>query len=399
LAFSQVVCPNQGLRQTYRKSSLSVKQGMPKSAYIHIPFCKHKCDFCDFAVVTNLDARIPDYCQTVAFEIANRLGKDKNHSLETIFYGGGTPGYIDTGELAVIHAALSRHASIDKDAEISLETTPEAITEKKADSWLKLGINRLSIGIESLNDNELSSMGRSHNRTQALKGIQLAKSAGFTNISLDLMYGVPEQTIESWQDSLTELLHFGLPHLSAYAMTLAVNSPLLKRYPLESPKMPSDDLAASMYEILVKTAHQAGLEQYEVSNFAKPDLACRHNMTYWDNEEYFAFGLSAHRYVDSVRSHNWRSFNRYMDDCLGNESAEEITESMRLKEGIILGLRTTAGINVKKFHQRYGIDLLKQFDKQIQEFQSQGLMVGPPESLRLTPQGMLLSNLVLSHFV
>lgn len=372
---------------------------MPKSAYIHIPFCAHKCDFCDFAVVTNLESRIPEYCQTVAKEIRQRLVESKAAPLDTVFYGGGTPGYIDPAELSQIHSTLCETVGINKDAEVTLETTPNAVTAEKAEAWLALGINRLSIGIESVSDHELTAMGRDHSRAQALSGIKAAQQAGFTNIAIDLMYGLPEQTLDSWKRCLDEALGLSLPHLSAYALTLAVNSPLLKRYPLGSPQMPDDDLSASMYEMLVETAQQAGLEQYEVSNFARPGFASRHNLTYWRNDEYYGFGLSAHRYVDRVRSHNWRSFNRYLDDYLGHENLEVIDDEMQIKEAIILSLRMTEGINLDEFEKRYAVNLLSKFGPKIAEFTDQGLFASCDKTLKLTPKGMLLSNLVLSEFV
>lgn len=380
---------------------------MPKSAYIHIPFCAHKCDFCDFAVVTNLESRIPEYCQTVVKEINERIKSNNARStsatrpngLDTVFYGGGTPGYIDPEELRGIHNTVKDVLGINPNAEVTLETTPDSVSTEKAHAWLEMGINRLSIGIESFNDHELTAMGRDHSRAQALAGVKAAQKAGFSNIAIDLMYGLPEQSLESWQQCLNDCLSLGLPHLSAYALTLATNSPLLRRYPLGSPQMPDDDLAASMYEMLVATATKAGLEQYEVSNFAKPGFSSRHNLTYWQNDEYYGFGLSAHRYVDGTRSHNWRSFNRYLDDYLGHENLEVIDFQTRIKEAIILGLRTTGGIDLKKFEERYGVDLVSQFSKKISEFTQQGLINRPEGRLSLTSKGMLLSNLVLAEFI
>lgn len=384
------------MQQPYRQSSDPVKP-MPKSAYIHIPFCAHKCDFCDFAVVTNLEARVPEYCRTVVKEIEQRV--NSKSPLDTVFYGGGTPGYIDTKELALIHETLKQTAGISNDAEVSLETTPNAISTEKAYAWLEMGINRISIGIESVNDHELTAMGRDHSRAQAFAGVKAAQEAGFKNIAVDLMYGLPEQTLDSWQSCLDETLSLGLPHLSAYAMTLATNSPLLRRYPMGSPQMPDDDLAASMYEMLVASAEKAQLKQYEVSNFSKAGYASKHNLTYWRNDEYYGFGLSAHRYVDGIRSHNWRSFNRYLEDYTGHENLEVIDAETRIKEAIILGLRTTEGIDFSQFKKRYGVDLLTKFGQKIDKFADQGLFASSSSHLKLTSKGLLLSNLVLAEFV
>jgi len=373
---------------------------MARTAYIHIPFCAHKCDFCDFAAFAGVDDLSQEYTRVVINEIAERVLQQPNDGeLTSVHYGGGTPGYIDPEYLLDIHKAVRGAIGLTPDAEVALETTPHAISLEKAKRWKEIGINRLSIGVQSFNDNELKAMGRDHTATQALKGIEIAQEAGFDNIGLDLMYGLPEQTVSTWGQTLSTALSLRLPHLSAYGLTLAGNSPLLVRYPHESESYPSEDIYVSMYEALVSMAPATGLHQYEISNFCQPGFQSRHNLTYWTNDEYLAFGVSAHRYVNGVRSSNFRSLKRYMRDYLGNETFEEIDEKTKAKEAIFLGLRLREGINVAEFRLRYGFDIEQLFQEKIEKLSAGGFLTVENGHLRLSQSGVLVSNLVIAEFV
>jgi len=373
---------------------------MPQAAYVHIPFCAHHCDFCDFAVAVGVDDRMETYCQVVSREIEERLaGRAAFQPLKSVFYGGGTPGYLPAHWLAVIHESLAKACGIDADAEVTLETTPETVSLENARAWLAVGINRISIGVESLDDRELAAMGRRGSRRQAFLAIEAARAAGFTNISCDLMYGLPEQTLESWQSTLRDLLATPIQHLSAYGLTIAAKSPLLLRYPRDSEAYPDDVLNEKLYETLVASAEDSGFTQYEISNFSRPGYESRHNLVYWKNDEYFGFGVSAHRYVDRVRSSNLRSFARYMLNCLENESEEEIDDKTRLQEAIFLALRTRAGIDLAAFSRRYGVDLINTYGSNVDKLIAGGFLELAGGALRLTQKGVLVSNLVMSEFM
>src|SRR6185369_3731208 len=274
---------------------------MSLGAYIHIPFCTHKCDFCDFAAFAGMDHLEDEYCRVVIREIGERLNGQRP-KVRTMFYGGGTPGLIASSNLEKIHEAFLQAVDLEEGAELSLETTPHSITKDKAARWLSMGINRLSIGVESLQDSELSAMGRDHTRHQAIEGIKRAAEAGFTNINCDLMYGLPTQTVDSWTATLSDLtaLAESLPirHISAYALNLGANSPLYSRHPVNSAAYPEDEAFAQMYFNLLESTAEAGFEQYEISKFAKPGSFSRHNYSCWQQDEYLAFGVSAHRFVD-----------------------------------------------------------------------------------------------------
>jgi oxygen-independent coproporphyrinogen-3 oxidase len=373
---------------------------MAQSAYIHIPFCAHKCDFCDFAAFAGVDELSHEYCTVVSREIEERLVERPNeHKLTSLFYGGGTPGYIDPADLALVHHAVERCIGISDQAEITLETTPQSITAEKARVWRELGINRISVGVQSFNDDELKAMGRDHTAATALAGIETALQAGFENVALDLMYGLPLQTRDSWRQTLRTALSLKLPHMSAYGLTIAVNSPLLQRFPRSSQAYPSEDEFVELYRELIDQCTAAGLQQYEVSNFSRQGYESRHNLAYWQNEEYLAFGVSAHRYVAGARSSNFRALKRYMRDYLGNETYEEIDEKTRAREALFLGLRMRRGINLADFEQRYGADLLSLQSDKIKRLSDGGFLLITDGYLQLSQEGVLVSNLVLAELL
>jgi len=377
---------------------------MISSAYIHIPFCSHKCDFCDFAAYANLDYLAEDYMNVVCREIEDRLcDQSSRPKLSSVFYGGGTPGWIDPRLVEQMHSKLLSKVSLCPDAEINLETTPHAITRAKAKAWLEMGINRLSIGVESFQDSELSLIGRDHSVKEAVKGIAIAAKAGFQNINLDLMYGLPSQTVESFSSSLEQLALLArkykqIKHVSSYALHLSDRSPLLSKFPLNSSVYADDDQFIDMYEILVQMLAAMGFSQYEVSNFSRPGFQSIHNLNYWGNGEYLAFGVGAHRYVQGVRSANWGSLKQYMVDPLGLQSEEPIDDSTRLKEAIMLGLRLRDGIDLARFEEDHGVNLLRQYAGKIKKLEGGALIEFQEGKLRLTSKAVPVSNLVIAEF-
>jgi oxygen-independent coproporphyrinogen III oxidase len=377
---------------------------MNLSAYIHIPFCAHKCDFCDFAAYAGLDHLTQEYCNIVCREIEERLGEqDSRACLSSVFYGGGTPGLVAPEFIEAIHRKLLGFVDLTADVEIDLETTPHAITAAKAKQWLDLGVNRISIGLESLQDSELAAIGRDHTVNQALAGVKLAAQAGFENVNVDLMYGLPGQDAASLTKTLSILAdlcatYSQIKHVSAYGLQLAPHSPLLLTHPIDSKVYPTDDQFAEIYELLVGTLSAMGFEQYEISNFSRPGYQSRHNLNYWDGGDYLAFGVSAHRYLAGKRSANWRSLKKYMEDPLGLELEETIEPVTRLKEAIMLGLRTRRGIDPDQFEKAYGVKLLDKYARPIKKLQDGNMLEIHDGRLRLTSQAVPVSNLVISEF-
>lgn len=381
---------------------------IPRSCYVHIPFCSHKCHFCDFAAFAGLEAREPEYFQVLAREISTRLTDFQRETegeivLETLFVGGGTPGLSRIEELKLMKSTLEKFCTFSPDCEISLETTPHAITEEKATAWLKMGINRLSIGIESFHDAELKAMGRDHSRLQALKGIEAAARAGHTNISLDFMYGLPEQTLDSFRETLRQAVnlaeHFPIQHISAYGLEIAVNAPLLLRYPRDSKAYVDEDGFVAMFETLVETLEEAGFKQYEVSNFARQGFESRHNITYWENEPYFAFGVGAHRYVNGVRSANSKSFNVYMRDFDEGATREIIDQRGEEMETLMLALRMRRGLDLDDFQKRFRKDLLSLKAAEIANLREEGLLQLSDTRLQITRKGLTVMNSIIGKLL
>lgn len=383
---------------------------MVSHAYIHIPFCSHKCDFCDFAAFAGVDHLTDEYEQVVLKEIDERLtvlrekrGGFDNNRLKSVFFGGGTPGLVEPKVLGSMLSRLFSYIKVDAPCEICIETTPHAITRDKLKAWLDMGINRISVGVESFSDEELKAMGRDHYRHEALTGLELACNSGVDVVGLDLMYGLPTQTSESFEESLACATDFArrygnLDHISAYGLHLAENSPLYSRFPKGNDAYPADNSYVEMFDLLVETLEGAGFEHYEVSNFARGGKQSIHNMAYWNNSEYLAFGVSAHRYLDGIRSSNWRSLKRYMRDWMGDETVEVIDEKTRLCEAIMLGLRLRRGIDLDAFAKEYGFDLARRFASEIARFTEAGLMQCSGGFLSLTRKGVPVSNSVISAF-
>jgi oxygen-independent coproporphyrinogen-3 oxidase len=377
---------------------------IPESIYVHIPFCTHKCEFCDFAAFAGLSHREDEYTETVVSEIASRLNNWQKPQIKTLFFGGGTPGLMSEANLEKIFQALHAAVQLTEGAEVSLETTPHAVTAAKAAKWRSLGINRVSVGIESLSDSELTAIGRDHSVAQALAGIELVADSGMEDISLDFMYGLPGQTPESFQSTLLAAIELGkkwpaIGHISAYCLELSPNSALKSRFPDGHPAYPQEDAQVQMYHLLVETLAQAGFDQYEVSNFAKSGRESRHNMTYWLNRPYFAFGVGAHRYVNGVRSSNSRSFNKYLRNPLADDTAEEINDATRAQEALMLGLRMLRGVDLDQLREEHGLDLLKTRGKELKMMQEEGLLQLSDGKLSLTQSGIPISNSIIATLI
>ncbi|PWT97931.1 MAG: hypothetical protein C5B53_07375 [Candidatus Melainabacteria bacterium] len=378
---------------------------MDFSAYIHIPFCSHKCDFCDFVAFAGVTNQEDTYCQVVCEEISTRLeALDAKPRLTSVFYGGGTPGLIKPSNIFKIHNALLERTNLVSGAEVTLETTPQSITNAKASEWLAIGINRLSVGVQSFCDDELIAIGRDHNRAQAVEGLVTVVDAGFRNVSVDLMYALPTQVLASWKETIEELLRLAecleyIQHVSAYALDLAANSPLKMRFPESSASYPSEENFIAMYELLIKSLSRGGFFQYEISNFSKPGFQSVHNLNYWRNGEYLGFGVGAHRYVGGYRTSNWRSLGRYLRDYMGNQTIELIEPSTRLREAIMLGLRMTDGIDLRRFSQEYGVNILEQFGQSIERLKAGDFIEVNNHQLKLSSKGVPVSNSIIAEFI
>ena len=368
--------------------------------YIHIPFCRRKCLYCDFC---SFPAQKPDviskYVSALCQELAERAKGCKHHTVDTVYFGGGTPTLLTVSQFSDIFSVLRDNYNISEDAEITVECNPLTHIEDQREyfsSLRLLGANRLSIGVQSANDDELKLIGRGHAFADAEQTYFDAKDAGFENISLDLMFAIPSQTIESLQVSIERLISLSPEHVSIYSLQLEEGTPL---YKMQSKyDLPSDDLAADMYELIVEKMAESGYIHYEISNFAKDGFYSRHNSKYWSLDEYIGVGLAAHSDFLGVRQENTHELSDYLSGKR-TISEQRIGSHEREEEYIMLGLRTKRGISADEFSARFGKDLFEIYGKKIENFKNSDYILIKDGKISLTEQGFEVSNAILSEIL
>ena len=397
--------------------------------YIHIPFCQTKCPYCDFNTYAGIEPLIPSYTEALTTEILHWGALLGNPRVSTIFFGGGTPSYVPSQAIESILEAAYSAFQVTSGAEITMEANPGDLLGEGMSSLSQVGINRLSMGVQSLDDSLLKVLGRRHSSQEAVDAYGAARRAGFANVSLDLMYGLPHQTMEQWRDSLNGVLslsprYIGTSstqpeHLSLYCLTLEEGTPMEQQVRLGELPEPDPDLAADMYLLAEELLGQAGYDHYEISNWARPGKESLHNLTYWHNQPYLGVGPGAHSYLGKWRFHNInspREYIRHLDnastprtaldvlssDAIGNVptvgGVETIEQHMEMAETMMLGLRLEEGMSLEGFAARFGNALPAVYGEQIRELTSLGLLEQSEGVLRLTGQGRLLGNEVFLRF-
>lgn len=369
--------------------------------YIHIPFCKRKCKYCSFVSFDDRVKDIPAYIDALKTELRLR---SVDNTIETVYFGGGTPSLLSAEQLSGILNTVNKYFRIVYDAEISIEANPGTVDLQYLSDIKQAGINRLSLGIQSFNDDELMMLGRVHSSKEAKDAVSDAVKAGFDNVNIDLIYGLPGQTVDDWNVSLHEALELHPEHLSLYALTLESQEPLFKE--IEAGKLPeiSTDIAASQYELAEELLEKKGYRHYEISNWARSGRECRHNLVYWQGGSYIGAGVAAHSYIEKRRTANTGDLDKYISALSQNtlpsqEIDEIINPDLEIAESIILGMRLFDGIKLNDFQKRFGINIMKQYGRQIEELLNFGLIEKKRNSIRLTPQGRLLGNEVFWRFL
>jgi oxygen-independent coproporphyrinogen III oxidase len=344
--------------------------------YIHVPFCRRKCSYCNFFSVTSLSS-IPDFLDALLKEM--EMVCERAGSFDTVYIGGGTPSILSGGQLEGILMAIRKSFSLSSDTEITLEANPADLSLSLVRSLFEMGVNRLNIGIQSFDEEILAFLGRRHSVKEAILSIENSRRAGFENIGLDLIYGVPGQDMELWQHTLSQALVSAPEHLSCYQLTLEAETSLGIRYRKRDFSLPGEALE---YDFFMKTAEgleDAGYIHYEVSNFARNALfISRHNQKYWDHTPYLGLGPAAHSFSESRRWWNHRSVDEYINDInagrLPVEEMEMLTVEERRLEALFLGLRTKRGIHLKEFAEQYEYDLLAEKKEALAKLQEEGLL-------------------------
>ncbi|GGG26789.1 coproporphyrinogen III oxidase [Lysinibacillus alkalisoli] len=377
---------------------------MARGIYIHIPFCHQICNYCDFNKFYFANQPVDDYIEAVGQElhIWHQRSPESFAQVETIFLGGGTPTALSAQQLSRLLSLIQQYVPIQQIKEFTSEANPDELTEDKLIALIEGGVNRLSMGVQSFDLTLLHRLGRTHNNGDVFHTIDTAKKVGFTNISIDLMYGLPDQTMAQWQQSLQTALDLQLPHYSAYSLLVEPKTIFYIEYNKGRLPLPTPELEAQMYRILMQEMDKHQMHQYEISNFAKANHQSLHNTIYWDNDEYFGIGAGAHGYVNGIRYSNHGPLKKYMEavqegDARIHEHIVSMSECM--EEQMFLGLRKTAGVNEQQFYERFNQSIETAFPKVVTPLIEQGLLERQASHLRLTKQGRFVGNTVFSQFL
>lgn len=368
--------------------------------YIHIPFCIKKCLYCDFHSFRFDLSLIHRYTQALIKELKLFLSTD--YSVKTIYLGGGTPSILPVEALEEIVRTIYGSFKLDDNLEFTIEVNPGTVNEEKLRLYKTLGINRISIGIQSLKEEELKILGRIHSGKEALEALDTAINVGFTNINVDLIYGIPNQTLESWRYTLQEVLKRNPTHMSVYGLMYEPGTPLYKALIRNKIKPMSEDLEIEIFKATQEILSTYGLGWYEISNYAKDGYECRHNLTYWRGEDYLGFGPSAHSLFGNTRYSNTPNIKAYIELLDRGKSPkvweERLSPLEKAKELIILGLRLREGVSLCDVYRRTGIDVGRIFSENIERLISYGLLYKKEDKIQLTERGRLLANLVFEEF-
>jgi oxygen-independent coproporphyrinogen-3 oxidase len=367
--------------------------------YIHLPFCPYVCPYCDFAKWPHRRSSAQTYLRALEAEIAAAPPLQA----ETIFLGGGTPNTLEPEAVAALVGLCRERFAVPDGAEITSEANPDAALCLGFERYRAAGVNRLSFGVQSFVDAELSTLGRGHSGADVADAFAAARRAGFTNLSLDLIFGVPGQTRATWRRSLEDALALEPQHISTYGLTVEAGTPYAAWHEREPGAFPTNDLEADLYGLAIELLEAHGFEHYEISNFARPGFRSRHNANYWANGDYLGLGVGAASYLGGRRSTHTRDLNAYVTAAAAGApipgESERLEGAARAGEAAMLALRTAEGVDVAGFAERYGIDFLHYYGPALAEMGSAGLLEVKPGNVRLTRQGRFLANEVCAAFV
>jgi oxygen-independent coproporphyrinogen III oxidase len=376
---------------------------MLPGVYIHVPFCRTKCTYCAFLSGDYDEALSAQYLEKLEGEIVDTGRLDGRPAVDTVYFGGGTPSLIPAHELVRILAAVRTAFDVVTDAEITVEMNPGTLTPEKLAAYRGAGVSRASVGVQSFDDAELAAIGRVHDASEARRAVELLRAAGFDNVSLDLIAGLPNQSLGVWQRSVESAIDLHPDHLSLYILELHPGTKLAREVEAGRTERPDDELAVEAYYWMIDRLDEAGFEQYEISNFARRlggggDLRSRHNEKYWLDVPYYGFGAGAHGYTGAERRANVRSIRGYAERGAAPERTP-IGSRDRATEALFLGLRRTEGVDLGSFATRYGVRILDDYADDLAPLVAAGLVDTTNGRIRLTRKGLVLSNEVFAAFV
>lgn len=377
---------------------------MPKSVYIHIPFCHHICPYCDFNKVVLEGQPVEKYLLALEQEIKHTFARHAPDQVDTIFIGGGTPTALNPNQMLQLMDIIREHVQPwHVDLEYTMEANPGSVNRELLRVMKDGGVNRLSFGVQSFNEQLLKTLGRIHDARDVGQSIQMAADAGFDNMSIDLMFGLPGQTIEHVEHSLLRTLELPLKHVSAYSLKVEEGTHFYTLQKKGQLPLPHEDDELVMFERMIDTLSSNGFDHYEVSNFARPGYQSNHNLTYWLNNEYYGFGAGAHGYVQGVRHENAGSLQEYIDmvrkQGLPYIYTQAVPSDESMENMMIMGLRLSVGVSVDTFEQRFGESIENRYGKQLAQLQEKGLLTYEAKHYKLTRQGLYFGNDVFVAFI
>lgn len=389
------------------------------SLYIHIPFCVRKCGYCDFLSAPADEKARDRYVQALLMEIERYQGTETaDRKIKTLYIGGGTPSILSVDQLDCIMQKIKYTFNFCDDIEASMEMNPGTASKEKCRALYQMGINRLSIGLQSTNDMELKTLGRIHSYEDFINTYTWCREAGFQNINVDLMAALPYQTVESYTTGLRKIIRLAPEHISAYSLILEEGTPFYQKYNSGCYPLPDEEQERLMYRETEQILAQAGYERYEISNYAKKGYACRHNLVYWQGGDYLGLGLGSSSYMDGVRFHNTTDFNTYVNQVTYVEDREELSVQAKMEEFMFLGLRVMAGVSGTEFEKRFGKTMEDVYGDVLRKHEEEGLLqierkedrkeaaAAEPakgktniEKVMLTTNGVDVSNYVFADFL
>jgi len=366
----------------------------PLEIYIHIPFCVSKCKYCDFKSAPSCPKERSDYVESLCEKIRSYEEFARAYCVVSIFVGGGTPSVLDDSQMKDIFKAVEETFLLSSDIEVTVEMNPGTVTMKKLLAYRECGVNRLSIGLQSVNNHELKALGRIHTYEEFLETYQMARKAGFNNINVDLISAIPHQTVESWRETLEKVVSLQPEHISAYSLIIEEGTPFYDRYGEgeHNDELPTEEDERKMYHDTREILASYGYDRYEISNYAKPGYECKHNLGYWERTEYLGIGIGAASLIGNQR---W-----LQGDSLSEEpEVEELTRENEMEEFMFLGLRKIKGVFASDFEEIFGIHMYEVYGKVITEMTEKGLLEEVDGHIRLTEAGIDVSNYVMSEFL
>ena len=371
--------------------------------YIHIPFCVRKCKYCDFnSFKLNIDEK-KKYLSALSKEMELYKEKIGQKEIDSIFVGGGTPSILNEEEIKILFDNINLNFKIKEDAEITMECNPGTLTLNKLKTMKECGVNRLSIGLQAVQNHHLKYIGRIHTFEEFEKNYHEAKKVGFDNINIDLMYALPNQTKEDWMESLEKVVNLNPTHISAYSLILEENTELFDMYERKEFKLLDEDTDIEMYEYTINYLKSHGYNQYEISNYAKKGFECKHNILYWKCENYVGIGTSASGFLDEIRYNNLFEIDKYEELILNGKKPIEWEEKLSIKdkieESIFLGLRMNEGIKFKDFKNKYDFNFLEEYKNEIEKLTKLQLIDINETGMKLTQKGKEISNSVFVEFI